>query len=167
MVHSEFGAFLKDFTASSNTTTAYLCADTAVFSTAKRKILDDHVGSDLRNTGIKLIDLIHKLRWRKSPAEQDLMRKTTLIGCEALTETMRFAAGGMLERVLAGKMDFESKIRGAQGLAYPPVIAGGERANIIHYIIANQVRRSSCLESSIGAILHRNLWPVLCKVCIK
>jgi Xaa-Pro aminopeptidase len=30
-------------------------------------------------------------------------------------------------------------MRGAEYLAYPPVVAGGDRANIIHYISNNQV----------------------------
>lgn len=36
-------------------------------------------------------------------------------------------------------MDYECRIRGANYLAYPPVIAGGNRANIIHYINNNQI----------------------------
>lgn len=30
-------------------------------------------------------------------------------------------------------------MRGAEFLAYPPVVAGGERATIIHYINNNQI----------------------------
>ena len=36
-------------------------------------------------------------------------------------------------------MEFESRIRGGQQLAYPPVVAAGDRANIIHYMQADQV----------------------------
>jgi intermediate cleaving peptidase 55 len=38
-------------------------------------------------------------------------------------------------------MEFECRIRGASGLAYVPVVAGGDRANIIHY-----VRNDSLIE---------------------
>jgi Xaa-Pro aminopeptidase len=34
---------------------------------------------------------------------------------------------------------FYSRMGGAQHLAYPPVIAGGARANTIHYISNNQL----------------------------
>lgn len=36
-------------------------------------------------------------------------------------------------------VDYECRIRGASYLAYPPVVAGGKRANIIHYINNNQI----------------------------
>ena len=36
-------------------------------------------------------------------------------------------------------MDYHSRMGGAQYLAYPPVIAGGPRANTIHYISNNQL----------------------------
>lgn len=37
------------------------------------------------------------------------------------------------------KIDYECRMQGAEYLAYPPVVAGGKRANIIHYINNNQV----------------------------
>lgn len=36
-------------------------------------------------------------------------------------------------------MDYHSRMGGAQYLAYPPVVAGGARANTIHYITNNQL----------------------------
>jgi len=45
----------------------------------------------------------------------------------------------MSEHQLFAKVDYENKIRGCSQLAYPPVIAGGDRANVIHYINNNQV----------------------------
>lgn len=36
-------------------------------------------------------------------------------------------------------MDYECKMNGAEMLAYPPVVAGGDRATTIHYINNNQI----------------------------
>lgn len=36
-------------------------------------------------------------------------------------------------------VEYECRMRGANILAYPPVVAGGKRANIIHYINNNQI----------------------------
>lgn len=36
-------------------------------------------------------------------------------------------------------MDYESRMRGAEYLAYPPVVAGGNRATTIHYIDNNHI----------------------------
>ena len=46
---------------------------------------------------------------------------------------------GINEHQINAKVDYECRIAGAQYLAYPPVIAGGDRANVIHYIINNQI----------------------------
>lgn len=37
------------------------------------------------------------------------------------------------------QFDFENRIHGANFLAYPPVVAGGNRANTLHYINNNQI----------------------------
>lgn len=36
-------------------------------------------------------------------------------------------------------VEYHSRMKGAQYLAYPPVVAGGDRANTIHYINNNQL----------------------------
>lgn len=40
-------------------------------------------------------------------------------------------------------MDYECRYQGAEFLAYPPVVAGGDRATIIHYINNNQIVRDN------------------------
>lgn len=46
---------------------------------------------------------------------------------------------GITEHELYAKVDYECRSNGANHLAYPPVVASGNRANIIHYINNNQV----------------------------
>lgn len=96
----------------------------------------------LNKTGYKLKSpycFVHKLRWKKSPSEIYLMNRAGEIASAGLIETMKFTRPGVEENFLIAKMDFECRIRGAERLAYPPVVAGGERANIIHYLNADQV----------------------------
>uniref|UniRef100_A0AAY5F619 Aminopeptidase P N-terminal domain-containing protein n=1 Tax=Electrophorus electricus TaxID=8005 RepID=A0AAY5F619_ELEEL len=62
--------------------------------------------------------LVHSLRAVKSPAEIELMREAGRI---------------------TAQFDFESRAHGANYLAYPPVVAGGNRANTLHYISNNQI----------------------------
>lgn len=49
---------------------------------------------------------------------------------------------GISEHDLFAHVDYQCRIHGANHLAYPPVVAGGRRANIIHYINNNQVVES-------------------------
>lgn len=82
---------------------------------------------------------LHQIRLYKSENEQEMMRKTCKIASEAFIETIGFTKPGRTEHELNSKFDYEIKMRGAQILAYPPVVASGKNANIIHYIQNNQM----------------------------
>ncbi|GJP36654.1 hypothetical protein CLOM_g21139 [Closterium sp. NIES-68] len=100
-------------------------------------------------------------RWIKSEAEQGLMRRAAEIAGEAFLTAMRetaavagaAAAGGggggcgsaahkeghmggssPHEAHIAALIEFECKWRGAQRFAYPPVVAGGASACVVHYL---------------------------------
>lgn len=52
------------------------------------------------------------------------------------------------------QFEFECRARGADILAYPPVVAGGNRSNTLHYVKNNQLIQvnqmpSMCLNSSV------------------
>ncbi|XP_026201695.1 xaa-Pro aminopeptidase 3 [Anabas testudineus] len=83
--------------------------------------------------------LIHSLRALKSSAEVALMQEAGRITAEAFRKTMALSQGDVDEAVLFAKFDFENRIHGANFLAYPPVVAGGNRANTLHYINNNQI----------------------------
>ena len=47
---------------------------------------------------------------------------------------MRQTVPGMSELAVEAELEYQSRIRGAKRLAYPPVVAGGARANTLHYV---------------------------------
>ncbi|XP_046399829.1 xaa-Pro aminopeptidase 3-like isoform X1 [Ischnura elegans] len=104
---------------------------------------------------------LHRTRLIKSAAERKLMAQSCLIGGEAVAATMRASVlslqengirrsqnsdgdcrtvslGWVSEHDIWARVDFECRTRGAQRLAYPPVVAGGPRANTIHYVANDQ-----------------------------
>lgn len=83
--------------------------------------------------------LIHTLRWIKSEAEIELMRKTCEIASEAINHTIRTSKPGMSEHQIFAEVDYQTRIRGASWLAYPPVVAAGKNATTIHYINNTQI----------------------------
>ncbi|XP_008298160.1 xaa-Pro aminopeptidase 3 [Stegastes partitus] len=83
--------------------------------------------------------LVHSLRALKSSAEVALMQEAGRITAQAFRRTMALSQGDVDEAVLFAKFDFENRIHGANFLAYPPVVAGGNRANTLHYINNNQI----------------------------
>lgn len=82
-----------------------------------------------------LYPVMNKLRVIKSPAEVANMRKAGQISGRAITEAMR--RPWTKEKDLHAFLDYQFIINGCDGPAYIPVIAGGERANCIHYTVNN------------------------------
>lgn len=75
----------------------------------------------------------------KSPAEQNLMRTAGQISAEAINRAIQVTKPGFTEHQLFATVDYESRMRGAETLAYVPVVATGTNANIIHYIDNKQI----------------------------
>ncbi|XP_069823454.1 xaa-Pro aminopeptidase 3 [Dendropsophus ebraccatus] len=83
--------------------------------------------------------LMQQLRLVKSQAEIELMKKAGRISSHAFIETMHWSKPPLDEALIYAKFDFECRARGAEILAYPPVVAGGNRANTLHYVKNNQI----------------------------
>jgi intermediate cleaving peptidase 55 len=83
--------------------------------------------------------IMNKLRVIKSPAEIANMRRAGQISGRAITEAMKHA--WTREKDLHAFLDYEFTRNGCDGPAYIPVVAGGERANCIHYTVNNNVFR--------------------------
>ena len=76
---------------------------------------------------------VHQLRLIKGPREIDAMRRTAQIASGAISEAIRTTSAHLSETQIFAKLDYESRMRNADFLAYPPVVAAGDNANIIHY----------------------------------
>lgn len=79
--------------------------------------------------------LLNTLRVIKSPAEIACMRHAGRTSGRALTDAMR--RPWALEKDLAAHLDHAFTASGLAGPAYVPVVAGGPRANMIHYVLNN------------------------------
>ena len=77
----------------------------------------------------------------KSDAEVQLMRENSVLTAEAFKSVIRSSRPGVSELELEGLFTYETAKRGARRLAYPPVVAGGERATVLHYIANDQIVR--------------------------
>ncbi|KAI6233032.1 putative Xaa-Pro aminopeptidase 3 [Aphelenchoides fujianensis] len=115
-----------------------------------QRLLDGFNGERLH-----LFEAIDRLRWVKSADEVAIARAAAQIGGEALNAAMQQSKGIPDENTLHGLLEFEMRRRGAECMAYPPVIAGGNRANTIHYLDANrEFAENDCVLIDAGASLH-------------
>ncbi|XP_072724549.1 xaa-Pro aminopeptidase 3 isoform X1 [Ciconia boyciana] len=134
--------------------------------------------------------LVQNLRLIKSPAEIERMKIAGRMTAEAFTETMFASKAPVDEAFLYAKVhhsrkvkilrltvpfffssdvkfEFECRARGADILAYPPVVAGGNRSNTLHYVKNNQLIKDGELvlldggcESSCYVSDITRTWPV-------
>ncbi|KAL1195352.1 Intermediate cleaving peptidase 55 [Cardamine amara subsp. amara] len=80
-----------------------------------------------------LSTLTHELRLIKSSAELKLMRESASIACQGLLKTMLHSKGFSDEGILSAQVEYECRVRGAQRMAFNPVVGGGPNASVIHY----------------------------------
>ncbi|XP_065853670.1 intermediate cleaving peptidase 55, mitochondrial [Euphorbia lathyris] len=95
------------------------------------------------------------LRWIKSSAELKLMRESASIACQALLQTMLHSKAHPYEGMLAAKIEYESKMRGAQRMAFNPVVGGGSNGSVVHYSRNDQkIRDGDLVLMDVGCELH-------------
>lgn len=97
----------------------------------------------------------HKARWIKSPSELKLMRDSASIGCQAILQSMLHSKAFPHEGMLLAKVEYECKMRGAQRMAFHPVVGGGSNGSVIHYSRNDQkVKDGDLVLMDIGCELH-------------
>ncbi|KAL1339629.1 hypothetical protein AAHE18_U052300 [Arachis hypogaea] len=97
----------------------------------------------------------HQLRWIKSPAELKLMKEAASIACQALLLTMLHSKTYPFEGMLAAKVEYECRMRGAQRMGFNPVVGGGPNASVIHYSRNDQkIRQGDLVLMDVGCELH-------------
>ncbi|MBI3784582.1 MAG: aminopeptidase P N-terminal domain-containing protein [Deltaproteobacteria bacterium] len=90
-------------------------------------------------------EILHEMRLRKSREEIALMRRAVEIATEAHVKAMHSARDGMHEFEIEALIDSTFRKHGANGPAYPSIIAGGVNATILHYTANDQPLRAGDL----------------------
>ncbi|XVF41749.1 hypothetical protein PTKIN_Ptkin01aG0305200 [Pterospermum kingtungense] len=97
----------------------------------------------------------HELRWVKSPAELKLMKESASIACQALLQTMLHSKTYPHEGMLSAKVEYECRMRGAQRMAFNPVVGGGPNGSVIHYSRNDQkINDGNLVLMDVGCELH-------------
>ncbi|WP_460171502.1 M24 family metallopeptidase [Thermus sp. FJN-A] len=76
--------------------------------------------------------LIEGLRLRKTPEEVARIRKAQALAEEALKHVLPLLRPGVEEREIALELEYFLRRRGAEGVAFPPIVASGERGALPH-----------------------------------
>lgn len=99
----------------------------------------------------RLARLMHRLRAVKSEAELDLLRQACAITKAGFLRVCRFVKPGVTETEVEAEYAHEFIRRGGN-FAYPPIIASGKNACVLHYLQNDQVcRRGELLLLDVAA----------------
>ena len=101
---------------------------------------------------MRLAPLMAELRPVKDPGELDMIRKAVEITHDGLERVLGFIKPGLHEFEIEAELNHEFIRQGAGGHAYPPIIASGGNACMLHYIKNDQVcREGELLLMDFGA----------------
>lgn len=83
-------------------------------------------------------DLLHEMRLFKTPEEIDLMRQAVTASAAAHHAALHETRPGMYEYEIEALLEYHFRRNGAEGPAYPSIVASGVNATILHYISNNR-----------------------------
>ncbi|CAH8500162.1 unnamed protein product [Schistosoma turkestanicum] len=81
--------------------------------------------------------IIDSIRFIKSNYEIKQIKTSVIASIESLKSAMQITKPGITETTLQNHIEYQMRSRGCS-VGYPPVVAGGKRTNIIHYMKNNQ-----------------------------
>ncbi|MDR2451529.1 MAG: aminopeptidase P N-terminal domain-containing protein [Candidatus Accumulibacter sp.] len=76
---------------------------------------------------------LDRMRLVKDAHEIEIMRRAAAIASAGHLAAMRGCRPGMAEYELEAELAYEFRRRGASGHSFPPIVAGGENACVLHY----------------------------------
>jgi len=97
---------------------------------------------------VSLIDpgeILHEQRLRKSAEEIGLMRRAVAASAAAHHAALMQTRPGMYEYEIEALLEFHFRRLGAEGPAYPSIVASGANATILHYTLNNQRMQEGAL----------------------
>ncbi|MDQ3916460.1 MAG: Xaa-Pro peptidase family protein [Actinomycetota bacterium] len=125
-----YDAFLHDSLGPALAGIAKAGIEAATMTVAQR----DQLGEKL--PGVELAptkNLVEELRRRKEPEEVSLLREAVRIGDEAFTWVLDRLGPGRTEREIALDLEVEMRRRGADSVAFDPIVGSGPLSAHIHH----------------------------------
>ena len=119
------------------------------------------------DTFVEPSTILHEMRLVKDAGEIDAMRRAAAAARLGHVAGMRATRPGLYEYQLEAIIEFNFRTAGAQDVAYPSIVAGGDNATILHYNTNRDVLRAGELvlvdsgaEVDMYASDVTRTWPV-------
>jgi Xaa-Pro aminopeptidase len=114
----------------------HLRSSSEVETRERRFVREIQGGFPLHRLG-RLAPLMHRLRMVKRPEELDAIRQATRTTDAGFRRVLRFVEPGVMEFEIEAELAREYLRGRSRGFAYPPIIASGANACVLHYVENN------------------------------
>ena len=101
-------------------------------------------------------DLVRALRWIKDDEEIARLRDANDLAEEVLHEVLQELRPGMLEWELSAQIEYQFKVRGAQGPSFEPIVLFGARSSLPHGVPGDKALETGDIVLIDMGCIHRS-----------
>jgi Xaa-Pro aminopeptidase len=76
--------------------------------------------------------LVEPLRWIKDEDEIAIMAEAAALGDALFTHLLGFIQPGLTETAVAAELEYQARLRGAEGMSFDSIVAAGPRSSLPH-----------------------------------
>jgi len=111
--------------------------------------------------------LVEPLRWLKDEDELAIMAEAAKLGDDLFAHLLGFIRPGLTEAAVAAELEYQARVRGAEGMSFESIVASGARSALPHGR-ASQARlpRRGFLTLDFGVILKGYCSDMTRTVCL-
>jgi Xaa-Pro aminopeptidase len=99
--------------------------------------------------------MVELLRWLKDEDELAIMAEAARLGCSLFDHMLGFIRPGMTEVAVAAELEYQARLRGAEGMSFESIVASGARSALPHGRASEaRLPRRGLLTLDFGVILN-------------
>ena len=111
--------------------------------------------------------LVEPLRWIKDDDELAIMAEAARLGDALFEHLLTFIRPGMTEAAVAAELEYEARVRGAEGMSFESIVASGARSALPHGRASQaKLPRHGLLTMDFGVILKGYCSDMTRTVCL-
>jgi Xaa-Pro aminopeptidase len=110
---------------------------------------------------------VETLRWLKDEDELAILTEAAQLGCSLFEHLLGFIRPGLTETAVAAELEYQARIRGAEGMSFESIVASGARSALPHGRATDtKLPRRGFLTLDFGVILKGYCSDMTRTVCI-
>lgn len=142
--------------------------DASQTTVAQLEKLREALPARLRKKLLKPVEsLVERLRWLKDEDELAVMTEAAALGDRLFEHMLGFLRPGLTEVAVAAELEFQARMRGAEGMSFESIVAAGARSALPHGRASEaKLPRRGLLTLDFGVILKGYCSDMTRTVCL-